>query len=68
MIDPNYQYASDKKKAEFAKHIPFANPTDYYIQITWQDSFVIPRKNGIFSRGGRSGGGIRGQGNTCIPY
>ena len=68
MIDPNYQYASDKKKAEFAKHIPFANPTDYYIQITWQDSFVIPRKNGIFSRGGRSGGGIRGQGNTCILY
>ncbi len=55
MIDPNFQYTSDKKKAEFAKHIPFANPTNYYIQINWQDSFVIPTSNSIFTRGGRIG-------------
>ena len=29
--------------------------TNYYIQINWQDSFVIPTSNSIFTRGGRIG-------------
>lgn len=40
IIDPNLSYSSDKQKAEFAKSIPFANPTDYTISITWNDTFV----------------------------
>ncbi len=40
-IDPNFEYYSDQKKAEFAKSIPFANPTDYTIRITWSDKTVI---------------------------
>ena len=36
IIDPNYKYDSDREKVEFAKHIPFANPTDYTIQIRWK--------------------------------
>ena len=35
LIDPSFIYDSDSKKAAFARSIPFANPTDYYIQITW---------------------------------
>ena len=38
MIDLNYKYTSDRKKVEFAKKIPFANPQDYYISITWSVS------------------------------
>ena len=41
MIDPNYKYASDGRKAAFAKKIPFANPTDYYISITWHTLGII---------------------------
>lgn len=41
MIDPNFIYDSDSKKAEFAKSIPGANPTDYRIQINWSDKTVI---------------------------
>lgn len=40
IIDPNLSYSSDKQKAELAKSIPFANPTDYTISITWNDTFV----------------------------
>ena len=43
-IDPNFMYYSDSKKAEFAKSIPFANPTDYTIRITWSDKTVIKAK------------------------
>lgn len=43
-IDPNFMYYSDSKKAEFAKSIPFANPTDYTIRITWTDKTVIKAK------------------------
>lgn len=41
MIDPNYKYNSDAKKAKFAKSIPFAKPTDYYICISWDDKSII---------------------------
>ena len=41
MIDPNFIYDSDSKKAAFAKKIPFANPADYYICISWDDKTVI---------------------------
>lgn len=40
-IDPNFMYYSDSKKAEFAKSISLANPTDYTIRITWSDKTVI---------------------------
>ena len=41
IIDPNYDYGSDRAKAEFAGKIPFANPTDYKISISWDDVTVI---------------------------
>lgn len=28
------------EKANLAKKIPFADPTDYVISITWEDTFV----------------------------
>ena len=37
IIDPNPQYASDQIKAKVAKWIPFANPSDYKIAISWRD-------------------------------
>ena len=40
-IDPNYSYTSDSIKAKVAKLIPFANPTDYVIRITFSDKTVI---------------------------
>jgi len=49
MIDPNFMYDSDSKKAEFAKKIPFADPTDYYISISWDDKTVIKSKPGWFN-------------------
>ena len=36
LIDPNPMYTSDKKKARLAEWIPFANPTDYKISISWR--------------------------------
>ena len=41
IIDPNFQYSSHKKKADFAKSIPFANPTDYVISISWSDTTIM---------------------------
>lgn len=40
VMDPNFQYDSDIEKANLAKKIPFADPTDYVISITWEDTFV----------------------------
>ena len=37
IIDPNPDYASDMAKASLAYMIPFADPTDYIISITWHD-------------------------------
>ena len=41
IIDPNFIYATDSRKAQFAKSIPFANPTDYIIRISWDDTSVL---------------------------
>lgn len=41
IIDPNFYYDTDSAKAQFAKSIPFADPTDYVIRISWYDSSVI---------------------------
>ena len=41
IIDPNFIYESDKKKAALAQKIPFANPTAYTISISWTDKTVI---------------------------
>ena len=49
MIDPNFIYNSDSKKAEFAKKIPLADPTDYYISISWDDKTVIKNNPGWFN-------------------
>ena len=49
-IDPNFMYFSDSKKAEFAKKIPLANPTDYTIRITWSDKAVIKAKPTWYNR------------------
>ena len=40
IMDPNYQYESDQLKDEIAHLIPFANPTDYVVSITWNDRFI----------------------------
>lgn len=48
-IDSNFMYESDSKKAEFAKSIPFASPTDCNIRITWRDTTVIRAKPGLFN-------------------
>ena len=37
IIDPNFIYDTDSAKAKFAQGIPFANPTDYTIRISWAD-------------------------------
>ena len=42
IIDPNFQYSTDKWKSDFAhKWIPFADPQDYQIHITWNDKTVF---------------------------
>lgn len=46
LIDPNFMYESDSPKAEFAKSIPGANPTDYYIRISWNDKSIIRNNSG----------------------
>ena len=51
MIDPNFKYTSDQKKAALAQWIPFADPTDYYIAITWTVSGTM--RTGIGGGGGR---------------
>jgi len=48
-IDPNFIYSSDRKKAEFAEKIPFADPTDYIIRISWTDKTGIKANPGIFN-------------------
>lgn len=40
IIDPNYQYSSDMAKVNIAYKIPFANPTDYTIKISWNETRV----------------------------
>ena len=49
MIDPNFDYSSDKEKYKFAKKIPFANPADYNIRIEWSDKTVIRANPGWFN-------------------
>jgi len=41
MIDPNFNYTSDIMKVAFAQKIPGANPTSYYICISWDDTTII---------------------------
>lgn len=36
IIDPNFNYDSDRKKAALANLIIFSNPSDYKISITWR--------------------------------
>jgi hypothetical protein len=40
-INANHKYDSDKYKADLAKKIPFTNPTDYIIRISWTERFLI---------------------------
>lgn len=54
IMDPNIKYDSDTKKAKFAKSIPFANPTDFTVRISWSDTSVLSR-NGTFTSGWLSG-------------
>ncbi len=50
IIDPNYYYSTDAAKAEFAKSIPFANPKDYIIRISWHDKTKIKANPGWFNQ------------------
>lgn len=47
-IDPNFDYASDVAKAEFARKI--ADPEDYTIRIEWHDETVIKANPTIFNK------------------
>lgn len=49
-IDPNFIYITDSKKAKFAESIPFADPTDYIIRITWSDVSVLDSNGNFISR------------------
>jgi hypothetical protein len=40
IIDPNYKYDSDAIKAKIANHIPFCDPQDYVLKITWYDHSI----------------------------
>ena len=50
IIDPNPEYASDMAKAEFAKKIPFANPKDCIIRISWSDKPIIKENHGLLNK------------------
>ena len=50
IIDPNYYYDTDAEKVEFAKSIPFANPKDYIIRISWHDKTKIRANPGSFNQ------------------
>lgn len=45
IIDPNFMYDSDSKKAKLAEWIPFADPTDYIIRITWSEDLTVQAKS-----------------------
>ena len=49
IIDPNFQYYTDSIKYQFAKSIPFANPTDYKISISWSDKTIIKADPGLLN-------------------
>ncbi len=49
IINPNLEYSSDYVKSEFAKSIPFADPKDYAIRISWNDKTVIKANPGWFN-------------------
>lgn len=40
IMDPNFKYDSDKKKAEIAEIIPYANPQSYEPSGTWGDKYT----------------------------
>ena len=40
IMDPNLKYDSDKKKAEIAENIPYADPQPYEISVTWGDKYT----------------------------
>lgn len=50
IIDPNYSYESDSKKAKLAKFVSFGYAKDYYICIIWSDTSVLD-SNGKWIRG-----------------
>lgn len=41
IMDPNFKYSSDKKKAELAKQLPFVDPTDFTVRIKWTQTVGI---------------------------
>ena len=49
IIDPNPTYSSDRAKANLAKFIPYANPTDYNFSVTWHTS----NRSGKPGKGGK---------------
>lgn len=54
IIDPNFIYDTDSKKAAFAKL--FFNPKDYIIRISWDDTSELS-SNGEFTSGWLSNNG-----------
>ena len=50
IIDPNLSYSTDKAKAQLANGIPFANPTDYIIRISWSNIAALDT-NGNYTSG-----------------
>ena len=52
IMDPNPQYKTDIAKAAFAKKLPFANPTDYKISISWHNVSIGPAGGPTFENSG----------------
>lgn len=44
VIDPNFEYNTDTIKADIAKKIPGAKPTDYIIRVGWGIYHILPRE------------------------
>lgn len=40
IIAPNYAYATDKMKAEFAKTLAGDLPTDYIVKVKWSSNVL----------------------------
>ena len=39
IMDPNFIYTTDQAKAEVAKSIPWADPQNYILSITWESKY-----------------------------
>ncbi len=61
IMDPNFDYTTDIQIAEFAKKIPFANPTDFNMHIIWRNTTVIRKEESLLWK---NSGWLNGRGKA----